>query len=259
MQSSEDLGNTFSRAWQLLTANWILIVPGIVIAVVAAIVVWLLTFYGLASAVGLSAVGMGGAGVMSAFLSALIIGVVLMLATILVVAYTTGMAGAAWRTGTATLDDGAAAFREDGAQIFVAIVLLFLLGICAVALSIPTLGLALLAFYLFFLYTLPAVIVGNRRAGEAIGESARITAKNFLTTLGVVVLLAIAFIVATWIARFFGGLPLIGMIVRQLIMQIVTVYATLVIVGEYVKLRSTVETVSVGNPPAASPPRGPAP
>ena len=254
MQPAEDLGNTFGRAWQLLSDNWILIVPGIVIGIVAAIVVWLLTLYGLASAVGLSAVGMGGAGVMSAFLSALVIGVVLMLATILVIAYTTGMAGAAWRTGKATLDDGAAAFRADAAQIFVAIVLLFLLGICAVALSIPTLGLALLAFYLFFLYALPAVIVGNRTATEGLGESARITAKNFLTTLLIVVLLGITFLIASWITRFFGGIPLIGMIVRQLIVQVVTVYATLVIVGEYLKLRSTVEPVGVGTPPAASPP-----
>ena len=257
MQSSEDLGNTFSRAWQLLSDNWIMIVPGIVIAIVAAIVVWLLTLYGVASGVGLSAVGMSGAGVMSAFLSAVLVLAVIMLASILVIAYTTGMAGAAWQTGKATLDDGFAAFRNDAAQIFVAVVLLFILGCIAAALSIPTLGLALLAFYLFFLYTLPAVIVGNRPGTEAIGESARITAKNFVATLVIVVLLGIAFIIATWIASIFHGIPLIGMIVRQLILQVVTVYATLVIVGEYIKLRSSVQAVGVGTPPTASPPPPP--
>lgn len=254
MQSSEDLGNTFGRSWQLLTENWILIVPGIVIGIVAAVVVWLLTVYGVASAVGFSAVGMGGVGMMSAFLSTMLVGVVLMLATILVIAYTTGMAGAAWRTGKATLDDGAAAFRADGAQILVAVVLLFLLGIVAVALSVPTLGLALLAFYLFFLYALPSVIVGNRSATDALAESARMTTRNFLTTLAIVILLAIAFMVATWLTRFFGGIPLIGLIVRQLIMQAMAAYATLVIVGEYIKLRSTIQPVGVGTPPAASPP-----
>lgn len=254
MQSSEDLGNTFGRSWQLLTENWILIVPGIVIGIVAAVVVWLLTVYGVASAVGFSAVGMGGVGMMSAFLSTMLVGVVLMLATILVIAYTTGMAGAAWRTGKATLDDGAAAFRADGAQILVAVVLLFLLGIVAVALSVPTLGLALLAFYLFFLYALPSVIVGSRSATDALAESARMTTRNFLTTLAIVILLAIAFMVATWLTRFFGGIPLIGLIVRQLIMQAMAAYATLVIVGEYIKLRSTIQPVGVGTPPAASPP-----
>ena len=254
MQSSEDLGNTFSHSWELLTRNWIIIVPGIVIGIVAAVIVWMLAFFGVASVAGFGAVGMAGVGLASAFLSAMIVGIVLMLATILVIAYTTGMAGAAWRTGTATLADGAAAFSTDGAQIMVAVVLLFLLGIVAVALSIPTLGLALLAFYLFFLYTLPSVIVGNRGATDALGESARITMKNFVGTLAVVVILAIAFIVAAWITRFFNGIPLVGMIIRQVITQGVAAYATLVIVGEYLKLRSTVEPAGVGTPPAASPP-----
>lgn len=257
MQSSEDLGNTFGRAWQLLTENWILIVPGIVVGIVAALIVWLLAIYGVASAVGFSAVGMSGVGIMSAFFSAMIVGVVLMLSTILVIAYTTGMAGAAWRTGKATLDDGAAAFRAEGAQVLVAIVLLFILGIIAVALSIPTFGLALGAFYLFFLYTLPSVIVGNRMATDALAESARITAKNFLTTLIIVILLGVAFWLAAWVARFFGGIPLLGMLIRQIIVQAVAAYATLVIVGEYIKLRSTIEPVAVGQPPAASPPPSP--
>lgn len=252
MQYSGDLGNTFGRAWQLLTQNWLIIVPGIVIGIIAAIAVWLLTVYGFASAVGFSAAGMGGVGIMSGFLSAVVIGVVLMVATILVIAYTTGMAGAAWRTGTATLDDGATAFRTDGAQIFAAMLLLFLLGIVAVALSVPTLGLALLAFYLFFLYTLPAVIVGNRTATEALAESARMTLNNFLQTLAIVILLAIAFMIAAWVTRFFGGIPLIGAIVRQLITQIVAAYATLVIVGEYIKLRAaTPSAPAAGSPPVA--------
>jgi hypothetical protein len=254
MQSSEDLGNIFGRAWQLLSDNWIMIVPGIVIGIVAAIVVWLLGLFGLASGVGFATVGMGGAGIMSAFLSAVLILAVIMLASILVIAYTTGMAGAAWRTGKATLDDGAAAFRADASQILVAVVLLFLLGCVAVALSIPTLGLALLAFYLFFLYALPAVIVGNRPGTEALGESARITTKNFVGTLVIVILLGIAFMIASWVAGIFHGIPLLGMIVRQLILQIVTVYATLVIVGEYIKVRSSIEAVGVGTPPTASPP-----
>jgi hypothetical protein len=192
---------------------------------------------------------------MSAFLSAVLVLAVIMLASILVIAYTTGMAGAAWQTGKATLDDGLAAFRADAAQIFIAVVLLFLLGCVAAALSIPTLGLALLAFYLFFLYALPAVIVGSRGGAEALGESARITSKNFVATLVIVVLLGIAFLIANWIAALFHSIPFVSMIVRQLILQVVTVYATLVIVGEYIKLRSTVAVgVGTGTPPTASPP-----
>ncbi|HZT13327.1 MAG TPA: hypothetical protein VFA29_11015, partial [Candidatus Baltobacteraceae bacterium] len=135
-----------------------------------------------------------------------------------------------------------------------AVVLLFAVGLVAVILTPFTLGLALLAFYLFFIYTLPAVIIGGRGAGEALGESARIAAKNFLSTLAVIVLLAIAFIVAAWLTRFFNWLPLLGAIIRQVITQAVAAYATLVIVGEYMKLRSSIDMVGVGVPPTASPP-----
>ena len=254
MQSSEELGNTFSRAWQLLSTNWIMIVPGIVIGIVAAVVVYLLALYGMASVVGFSSVGMSGVGMASAFMSAVIVGCVVMLATILVIAYTTGMAGAAWRTGHADLNDGAAAFRTDGVQILVAVVLLFLIGIVAVAISVPTLGLALLAFYVFFLYVLPSVIVGGHQATEAIAESVRLAAKNFLTTLIIVILLAIALFIGTWISNLFNHIPLLGAIIRQLVVETVTVYATLVIVGEYIKLSTPVMTMGGPTPPAASPP-----
>lgn len=254
MQSSADLGNTFSRAWQLLSENWIIIVPAIVIAIVAGIVVALLTTFGFASAVGFGAVGMGGAGMGAAMLAAMIIGVVLLLAGILTVAYTTGMAEAAWRTGRATLDDGAAAFREDAGSLVAAIVLLLILGIIAVILAPFTLGLSALAFWLFFLYTFASVVVGKRSGTEALGESARITSKNFLMTLAVVVLLAVAFVIAAWVGNVLHHIPFLGAIVSYVINQIVAAYATLVIVGEYIKLRPTVEAAGVGVPPSAPPP-----
>jgi hypothetical protein len=246
MQSSEHLGNTFGRAWQLLTQNWILIVPGIAVAIVAAIVIALLAMFGAVSSAGFGAAGMAGASVASALFSAMIAGVVLMLASIIVVAFTTGMAGAAWQTGTATFADGTAAFRQRGADVLIAIVLLFILGIIAVALSMVTFGLALAAFYLFFLYTMPSVIVGGRPAVDALGESARITSKNFLMTLGVIVLLIVGFIIASLIGRIFGGIPFLGAAVVEVIVQIFAAYATLVIVGEYLKLRPA------AYPPAAS-------
>lgn len=254
MQSSEDLGNTFSRAWQLLANNWIIIVPAIVIAIVAGIVVWLLAVFGFASVVGFSAIGYSGAGVGAALLAGMVVALVLLLASILTVAYTTGMAQAAWRTGTATLDDGAAAFREDASSLVAAIVLLLVLGFIAVVLAPFTLGLSALAFWLFFIYTFASVVVGKRSGTEALGESARITSKNFLMTLAVVVLLAIAFFVAAYIGRWLGHVPFLGPIVSYIINQIVAAYATLVIVGEYIKLRSTVEPAGVGTPPSATPP-----
>jgi hypothetical protein len=254
MQSSEDLGNTFSRAWQLLSNNWVIIVPAIVIAIIAAVVLSIFATFGVASAVGFGSVGLGGAGVGAALLTVIVIGVILLLACILTVAYTTGMAEAAWRTGKATLDDGAAAFRDDASALVSAVVLLLVLGIIAVILAPFTLGLSVLAFWLFFIYTFASVVVGKHSGTEALGESARITSKNFLMTLAVVILLAIAFVIAGWIGNVLGHIPFLGHIVAYVIDQIVAAYATLVIVGEYIKLRPAVQTIGVGTPPSASPP-----
>ncbi len=254
MQSSEDLGNTFSRAWQLLSSNWIIIVPAIVIAIVAGIVIALLGMFGLASAVGFGAVGMGGAGIGSALLAGLIIALVVLLASILTVAYTTGMADAAWRTGRATLDDGAAAFRQDAGSLVAAVILLLIIGGIAILLAPFTLFLSVLACWLFFIYTFASVVVGRRTGTEALAESARITTRNFLMTLAVVVLLCIAFALAAWIGGMLHYIPFIGAIVSYIINQAVAAFATLVIVGEYIKLRPSIETVGVGTPPSASPP-----
>lgn len=253
MQTSQDLGNTFERAWQLLTNNWIIIVPAIVIAIVAAVLVWALGLFGLASAVGFGAVGAPGAGVGAALLTGVIVGLVLLIASILTVAYTTGMADAAWRTGTATLADGAAAFREDAGSLLSAMVLFFIVGLIAVVLAPFTIGLSLLAFWLFFIYTFASVVVGKRSGFDALSESARLTAANFLMTLAIVVLLGITFLVAGWIGGYLHRIVLVGPIISYLIEQIVAAFATLVIVGEYIKLRAPVP-VAGGGPPTAPPP-----
>jgi uncharacterized membrane protein len=253
MQTSEDLGNTFERSWQLLTNNWIIIVPAIVIAVIAAIIVTLLATFGFASVVGFGAVGMGGAGLGAALLTGIILGLVVLIASIVTVAYTTGMAEAAWRTGTATLADGAAAFREDAGSLFTAIVLLFILGIIAVVLAPFTFLLSLLAYWLFFIYTFASVVVGKRSGMEALGDSARLTSRNFVMTLAIVILLCIAFFIAGWIGGILHHIVFVGPIVSYIINQAVAAFATLVIVGEYIKLRAA-QPVGVGTPPTASPP-----
>jgi hypothetical protein len=247
MQSPEGLGNTFGRSWELLSSNWIMIVPGLVIGIVAAIVVFFVAGASLFSAVGLGAAGVG-----AAMMAGLIVAVIMLIAIILTIAYTTGMAGAAWRTGRATLDDGAAAFRKDGAAILVAVVLLVLLAAVAAFASIFTFGLALLAFVVFFMYTFASVIVGGHSGAEALGDSARVAMRNFLTTLLLLVLLCVVYFFAGWIGGMLSHIRLLGGIVSMVIQQIVAVYATLVIVGEYIKLSSPSAVVAA--PPSAGPP-----
>lgn len=252
MQSPEGLGNTFGRSWELLSANWIMLIPGLIIGIVAAVIVFFLVGAGLIGGAGLSAVGASGAGMGAFGMAAMLSAIIVLVSVILTIAYTTGMAGAAWRTGTATLDDGAAAFRKDGGSILVAVVLLIVLAAVAAFLSIFTIGLAMLAFILFFLYTFASVIVGGHSGTEALGDSARVATKNFLTTLLLLVLVCVVGLVAGWIGHLFAQIPLLGGIVSMLINQIVAVYVTLVIVGEYIKLSSPPAVVAA--PPSAGPP-----
>ncbi len=252
MQSSEDLGNTFTRAWDLLSTNWIIIVPAIIIAVIAGIIIALLGMFGMASAVGFGSLGMGGAGVGSLMLTGLIIGIVMLLASILTVAYTTGMADAAWRTGRVRWKTAPQRFGKTPDRYWRP---LFCWSFSA---SLP-----LRCRYRRSVWRcwptgyssstrLQASVVGKRSGTEALGESARITSKNFLMTLAIVVLLAIAFIIAAWVGNVLHHIPFLGAIVSYVINQVVAAFATLVIVGEYIKLRSGV--VGVGTPPTATPP-----
>jgi hypothetical protein len=252
MQSPEGLGNTFGRAWELLASNWIMLVPGLVIGIVAAIIVFFVVGAGLVTGVGLSTAGAGGAGVGAAMMAGLIVGIIILISVILTIAYTTGMAGAAWRTGRATLGDGAAAFRKDGAAILVAVVLLVLLAAVAAFASIFTFGLALLAFVIFFMYTFASVIVGGHSGTEALGDSARVATRNFVTTLLLLVLLCAVSFFAGWVGGILSHIKLLGGIVSMVIQQIVAVYATLVIVGEYIKLSKPPAVVAA--PPSAGPP-----
>jgi hypothetical protein len=146
------------------------------------------------------------------------------------------MAGAAWENGRATLADGLAAMRRDGLQAFLALVVMFVIGLAAAALLVPTFGLSVLAYMVFLLYTMPAVMVGNRSAADAVVESIQLAAKNLGVTLTVVALIVVLAIAGGAAGDAIGRLPLLGTIVGWIVMEAVVAYAMLVIVGEYVRL-----------------------
>ena len=250
----QDFGAVFARSWELLSKNWVIIIPGIIIGVVAGIVVGFLALSGLASGVVLGSAGAPAAGMMSAMLAGMMVAAVMTIATLISVAFTSGMAAAAWRTGTATLADGAAAFRREGASLFVAMLLLFLLGIVAFALAIPTLGLAFAAYAIFFIYVIPSVVVDDVPGMEAISGSFRLALKNFIPTLIIVVIIGGISMLAGWIGHLFSGIPFLGWVVQYAIEQAVVAYAMLVVVGEYIKLRGAGVPVSASAMASGSPP-----
>jgi hypothetical protein len=238
--------NVFVRAWGLLTRNWIIILPGVVVGIVVGLVKALLspTVYVVGNDYTVTrSVGVGGG---------LLIGLVALIGYIITVAYTTGMAGAAWTRGTTTLADGTAAFARDSGRIVLVGIGLLVLACVATVIAIPTFGLSLLAFYLFTLYALPSAIVGDRPAMDAITESFRLTIARFVPTLIIAIVIAVLSVIGGAIGLAFRFTPLIGPIVSAVITQAVIAYATLVIVGEYLNLRAA-NQIPPAPPPAAPP------
>lgn len=253
MTEPQPVESVFSRAWELLTRNWIIIVPGVVVGVIVGVVTALLTpsyntDYANDPSAALATVG-------GAVLRGTILAGVGILGYIVNQAYTVGMAGAAWERGTTTLDDGAASFREDAGRIVLTAIGLIGLGIVAAILAIPTLTLSLLAFWVFTLYAMPAAIIGNREGFSSIAESFQIATKRFVPTIIIAIVLAVISFCVRFIALLFTFAPFVGPIVAAVLVQIAVAFATLVIVGEYLNLRNAGTIAPPG--PSAAPPATP--
>ncbi|MFI5389160.1 MAG: hypothetical protein ACHQY2_05520 [Candidatus Eremiobacterales bacterium] len=251
MQAQAPVTGTFRRAWELLAGNWIVVVPAVIVGIVTGVVLYLLDVYAGVSLGGLGDLN-GGPGVFSIFIGSIVAVVVRMLGAIVSIAYTTGMAAAAWQRGRATLADGTSALRKDGTQVFIAILLLFLIGSIAAFLMDFLFYLPVLLYAIFVLYTIPGVIVGERTAVDALVESFRLAGKNFWATTGVVALIIAIAAVAAILGGLLHGIPLIGSIFELVVMEVVVAYATLVVVGEYIVLRPTLDQPADAPPPAAS-------
>lgn len=230
--------NVFARSWDLLTKNWIIIVPGIVVGLVVGIV------SGIYSLSQTDTYGLG------TFVGGIILAIVAIAGYIITQCYTAGMAGAAWLRGVATLADGSHAVNEDAGNVLLAAVYLFLFGILAVLLAPFTLFLSIFAFYLFTLYTIAAAVVGNRRGMDALRESFAIARARFATTLIIGIVLGVLQLIGQLIAHIFSFAPLLGPIVAAIISQVVVAYAVLVIVGEYLVLRPAGDVPGAPPPPA---------
>jgi hypothetical protein len=184
----------FARSWQVFRRNWIVALPPIIagIVMVMGVVVFLVA---IAAAAFASTVGHGSSAAIGAlvlgYLAFVVFGIVLSLWAYVAMF---GMADAAWTRGTATFADGFVAFRERGGATFVAWIGIFLLAICALILTLPTLGLALLAFPVAVMYVMPSVVVGRRGGFEAIGESFRLVRRYFAhSAITALVLVAILY------------------------------------------------------------------
>lgn len=241
-QSAGDLRNTFIHAWELLTRNWVLILPGIVLAVLSAALQFVLVVV-IMGAVVITGNGSEDAIAASGTIVTLAVFVITMAFALAQMAYVTGMAGGAWQHGRATLRDGWDALCRRFWPIVAASALLFLIGLCAAVLSTVTFLVPLAVYAVFFIYTMASVIIGGRGPVDAIAESARVALSNFWPTVAVVLLIAVISAAGAWIGALLGHVSAFaGWLVAGVLQQVIVAYASLVVAGEYLKL--TDQTVS---------------
>jgi hypothetical protein len=258
MTQPPSVESVFSRAWALLSSNWIIIVPGIVIGLIIGIINGLLTPHAYSAADYQNNPGLAMAAAGSIFVRGMLAAGVGVLGYIATTAYTVGMAGAAWTRGSTTLADGSAAFQERSGNILMTAVGLILLGIIAAVLAIPTITLSLLAFWVFTLYAMPAAVIGNQAGFSSITQSFQIATKRFVPTLIIAILIAVISFILGLLTLPLHFIPFLGPIVSSVITQIVIAFAMLVIVGEYLSLRNQ-GTIPASSPGTVPPPYPPGP
>ncbi len=235
-QSVRDFENTFAHAWYLLVHNWVIIVPGLVLGLIGGAISFLvmLAIYG---SVLISGAATADVTQVTQTIVAVAFTIISLLASIVQMAYVTGMAGSAWRHERTTLADGWYAFSHRSIQTTIAVLLLFAIGVCAAALAPITFMVTLVAYIIFFIYTMASVVIGGREAVAAIAESCRLALANFWPTLGIVALIVLIALAGGWIGSFVGDhVQWAGGIVAGVLQQIIVAYASLVVAGEYLKL-----------------------
>lgn len=232
--------NVFARAWRLFCANPVLLVPSLAVGIATAAIAYVLAASRLTGFGFFGDLNAQGPGAFGLFFATVVAFLLRMGGLLVTIAFTTGMAAAAWRGGHAVIADGASALRAAWLRTFGALVELFLLGFVAAFLALPTFGFSVLLYLIFFIYTVPATVVGGLGMTEAALDSLQTAGRNFRTTLLVVVMLVAIAVVAGVVQALLGDVPFLGTVVSWLLMAAVFAYASLVIVGEYLTLHGTV-------------------
>jgi hypothetical protein len=237
-QSAGDLENTFAQAWKLLVRNPVIVVPCIAIALLSGALEFAFAAVILGS-FAISGNGSPDAVAAADTISAVAVFIVSLALALVQMAFVTGMAGAAWQHGRAGLRDGWNALSNRWLAAIGAGALLLIVGLCAAALAPVTFLVTLLAYAVFFIYTMAAVVIGKRAPVDGLVESARTALANVLPTLAVVALIAAIAALGGWLGSLAGRISdLAGWLIAGLLQQVIVAYASLVVAGEYLKLAS---------------------
>ncbi|MDE2482011.1 MAG: hypothetical protein KGN02_07455 [bacterium] len=235
-QSVRDLEGTFARSWVLLRRNWIIVVPGLVLGVLGAAAQYAVSVL-LATTFVVSGNGSDDALYASMAVTQIASTVIATGFALVQLAYITGMAGACWQRGSTTLRDGWSALAHRVLPMIGAWLLLEVLAICAAFLAPVTFYVTVIIYAVFLIYTVASVIIGERGPIGAIAESSGIAFGNLGPSLGVVGLILAIAIVGAILGSFVARVsPVAASLVAGVLEQVIVAYASLVVVGEYLKL-----------------------
>jgi len=229
VQTTDSVENIFARAWTLLSSNPVIVVPGTIVGIIVGVIGFLVVPH-----VGMNATNGDPGEAIDALArvaaAGAILGAVGVVAFLITQTYVVGMAGSAWRNGTATLADGAAAFSTDAGRVLLT---LLLLGVIGIVLAVLTAGLGWLVFMFFSIYTLPAVIIDKMAPFDALKRSFSLATDRWVPTLIIIVVLFAIGLAIGFLTIPLRFIPLLGPIIGEVIKQACVAYAMLVIVGEY--------------------------
>ena len=231
-------------AFKVLTKNWVLAVPTGVAALAATVFFVFMVAATIASIVGAGALagfhppaaaalaGVGG-------VTFLVGGIIIVLLIMLSHATVMGAAENVWHGQPADVGAGLAkALSKLPSLIGLFLVAIISGAVCLVLVIALGLGLVLaLALGLFWMYALPAVIVGNQGALEALGTSFRLVRANIGPSLIAFVGIFVANIVGEIIIRLFHFVPPLVVVVAFIVGGLTYAYTAIVAVRFYDLLR----------------------
>ena len=232
------------NAFQVLTKNWILALPTGIGALVSTAFFVFIVAATIASIAGAgivagfhrhAAVAIAGIGGLIFVLGGLVIALLFMLAHATVM----GAAENVWNGQPADLSAGLATAMSRlpalSGLFLVAIVAAIICGVLVIALG---LGLVLaLALGFFWMYALPAIIVGNQGTLEALGTSYRLVRANLGPSLTAFFGIFIVTIIGEIVIRLFHFVPPLVVVAAFFVGGLTYAYAALVAVRFYDLLR----------------------
>lgn len=228
------------NAFRVLFKNWILAVPTGVAALIAAAFFFFVVLATIGSVVGVgtmagaspkAALALIGAGGLTFIIGGVVIAILYLLACASVMA----AAEDVWRGQPADLARGISKALSKLGPLIVLFLIAIVVGVVC-TLLIVALGLGIiLAIVLSFLwmYALPAIVVGNQGAMQALGTSYRLARQNLAPSLMAFLGIIVVTFIGEIVIRLFHGLPALGIIVAFAVGGLTYAFSALVSVRFY--------------------------